>query len=221
MNKIQLVPINILIAFFWFTLSLLTISVAMNAIQHISRDNYSATTEIPIGITSYPSEVYGLDSSKGGHIARANINLNRPILSLSSNDLNYQFFNGFHTLAQTSLIIIINIIMLRLTISAKNNKPFQRKNIRQLYWLAGCTFLFWPIEHLKLFYYSNFVRNNFNYSNSLDLEQVDAITYQLPSNAGIIYDISIAPLIGALIFITVAQVFKNGVALKEDNESIL
>ena len=212
---------NILIMFFGFTLLLISLVSVINLIQIIDRGSYSPTTEMPIHITSFLRETYQLDSSKGGFKAQAHIDLNQPSLSFSSNDWNYKIFTGFHTLLYLMLVVIMNIIMLRLTISAKNNKPFQRKNIYLLYWLAGCTFIFWPMEHLKLFYYASFVKDNFNYSDVLGLEKINAVTYQLPSNVGFEYNITFAPIIGALILISVAQIFKNGVDLKEDNESIL
>ncbi|MBK6265630.1 DUF2975 domain-containing protein [Marivirga sp. S37H4] len=181
--------------------------------------------------SSYPITL--IDDLSAYQIASENVELEQ--LTIYSESATIQFTSdsiGYYILKISDVIITfflaigITLLARKVFQSLEKNHPFTMENASRLRKIAFLLILFTPYSLIKGLIYRNYITNNISIEGK---EFADSLIYYLgvfsnnfkQNEAWIDLNVNFQTLLIGAILLVIAEIFRIGVVMKEDNESII
>lgn len=150
--------------------------------------------------------------------------INKGVITFSSRNV------GYYLLKLLDVIIVILpaiyiIVLLKKTLhSLQMGHPFTNKNALRLKHIAVILILTSPYNLIKSLVYRSYIINNIKVEKKTYADVLDTIYLYFSPPANKVWldlDINFQALITGVILLVIAEVFRVGILIKEDNESIV
>ncbi len=176
-------------------------------------------------ISTWPVEVgsitqeYQLDATND-NVSDFALYINQGNIEFVADNLGYYILKIVDAVFILFITISITVLLKRIFLSLDKGNPFITANVDRMRLMAILLMLLTPYSALKSWVYQSYIRNTF----TIEGEHSPGWSsfFETSSNSiWLSWQIDIQPLIVGLILIILAEVFRLGVIIKTDNESIV
>lgn len=147
--------------------------------------------------------------------------IDKGIIQFTSTSIGYYILKTVDAFIEVFAIILI-IVLLRNTVrSIQRYHPFARENVRKIKYISFILILYSPYCLIKSLVYRSYIVNNIDVSGKV-FTDIFSLPFDLNENEiWLNLDLNIQALFMGIILFVIAEVFRVGVLIKEDNDSIL
>lgn len=162
--------------------------------------------------------------SKSPSIDDPKIVINKGVVQFTSRNIGYYMLKFMDAIIVILPAIYIIILLKRTLRSIHLEHPFTKENARRLKYIAFALMLVSPYSLIKSLVYRSYVINNIGVEGKTyaDIFEIFHSFSAPPANKiWLALDINFQALLTGVILLVIAEVFRVGVLMKEDNDSIV
>lgn len=185
----------------------------------IGTDEGSLVSTWPIQIEKHYFE--NQITSNHENLNDLSVAINSGSIQFSSDGFGYYLLKIIDALCLLAIAISITLLLKRIFLSLVKQHPFVMDNAKSLRSIAFLVLLIMPYSLIKNLIYRSFIMNHITieekeYASFLSL-------FSKPASNEILLgtDMNIQALVAGMILFIIAEVFRIGIVIKEDNESIV
>lgn len=173
-----------------------------------------------VDVVVIPSPTNYNMTSKTELIYNLDFGLNKGTISFTSRGVFYILLKVLESVIRPGFGILITILLRRIVKSMQDHHPFTLENINRIRKIALLLLAFSPYGLIKSLVYRNYVINN------ISVEGLEyAPLFNFGERFGDIYFgldfINLQSLLAGIILLFIAEIFRLGMNIKLDNESII
>lgn len=159
--------------------------------------------------------------SENATIADSKIIIDKGVIQFTSSSISYYILKSVDAVIIILAVILI-IVLLRNTVrSIRSNHPFVTENVRRIKYIALILILISPYSLIKSMVYRSYIVNNIDVAENVYADIFSLSTDLNKNEIWLNLDVNIQEFLMGILLLVIAEVFRAGVLIKEDNDSIL
>ena len=209
-------------AFYWFTtialyLQLIVAAITLITLLFTMADEGELLSawdiETPAAVDTYTINVSHADSAQvivfGGAI------------HFTASGIGYFTLKIIDSVFVFTVFILITVLLRTMLRSLEQGQPFTYKNVNRLRKMALLAAVITPYSFIKSLIYQTYITKHFTIEGYEFAGMFDFNLTNINKKIWLVSDVDIAPFIGGIILVILAEVFHEGVLIKRDNDSIV
>jgi len=147
--------------------------------------------------------------------------INKGVIQFASRSISYYILKSIDAVIVILPVILI-ILLLRKTVrSIQLQHPFTKENVRRIKYMAFILILISPYSLIKSLIYRNYIVNNIDVAGKVYTNIFSLYSGTNKNEIWLNLDINFQALLTGIVLLVIAEVFRAGLLIKEDNDSIL
>lgn len=159
--------------------------------------------------------------SENASIDDPKIVINKGGIQFASRSISYYILKSIDAVIVILPVILI-ILLLRKTVrSIQLQHPFTKENVLRIKYIAFILILISPYSLIKSLIYRSYIVNNIDVAGKVYTNIFSLSSGTNKNEIWLNLDINFQALLTGIVLLVIAEVFRAGVLIKEDNDSIL
>lgn len=160
-------------------------------------------------------------SSKNTSLNNLKLVVNQGTIQFTSRNAGYYILKIIDAIFLLAVSILITVLLKKIVKSMEGHHPFTMENTLRIRKIAFLLMSITPYSLIQSFIYRSYILKNISIEGLEYTELFSFLPYNLADRIWVGIDVDLQALITGIILIIIAEVFRIGLIMKLDNESIL
>jgi len=149
------------------------------------------------------------------------IKIDKGVIQFTSSSISYYILKSVDAVIEILAVILIIVLLRNTVYSIRSNHPFATENVRRIKYIAFIFILISPYSLIKSLVYRSYIVHNIDVAGK-EFANIFSLSNNINKNEiWLNLELNIQALLMGIVLLVIAEVFRVGVLIKEDNDSIL